>query len=397
MVGFLPLQPMFRVQGRERTHPERTIAFEFTDPEFRLVPTASFYRCVICGVAVTLAPMMSRCKIAGYALAAFLAVAAISQLLHCLSLRAERDRLGLRSRFLPSGDALRHSTVSVGCLLPTSILCFLAAGGSTATTTAALATLWPVVPAVALMSIWIVGAWWWMCSSRAFQVHELESAYRSVSHTIREKITQTTRMAHPAPAQSWRSMPNMAHEVHLFGLSASLFQTESGGLVWKKGLRALLWYYAPVSVPLAILILLPPTYIALASIASELEAPYKHELAMATLAWVSWAMPYVLIRSEIDFTSVRRREEGSPARSEVDVFSLGHADNRRVLSQYITGSGLVAMEAVVAVLAPSLMGYIDLFPAPDFPKHTETRVSANAEGIPYAKTPAAAIKESASK
>ena len=380
--------PMFRVVGQERrpSRGEATCQSDsvssrqsaWADPEFRLVPTQRYYGLVTCGVLFTIAPLLARSIPMGMLASLELVFCASFFLLYLWRVDQLRERLGNRADLvfaIPFSSDKRQAATWLLTVIPVATIAL----GFTLRTAMNLTDDWrfweveigkalPIALPIGCLLCWAGFCFIWTSISPSFKLPELEGAYRSVSQTVKEKIKQTTKSESFAPVSTWRFANNIAQDTHLYGQAVALFSVDVPGVTWKRSLRALIWYYGPVTVPCLILILTPLLVLVLQSGLDDsctivLLVPERFELALAALAWACWSMAFFIVFSEKDFGSGTAASTDRAA-SDVDVFQLGEMENRRVLREYVSDRGQLAMQILVLAITPMLMGYFGLFPEP---------------------------------
>ncbi|MDB5870656.1 MAG: hypothetical protein JWQ07_98 [Ramlibacter sp.] len=378
MFSVFPTGTMFRVFGTESephewltsvTASSKRTSF-FIDPKFRLRPTPTYFACVGLGVVITAIPLLARTTYLGMVIGLLLLLCAVLHIVAIADIGWSRVRLGNQTQLLlsvPSLQAKRHAAIWLFCLLPASAIALLMSFRGVAHIPGRLGPIQfgPAAPMLGCLLVWAGFCLIWTRFSPSFRLPELEGAYRSVSQTVKEKITQTTRRMAGEPVRNWRAARNIAQEFHLYGLAGGLFRSDIEGAVWKRGIRAFIWYYAPVTLPLAILLALPIlNLLPFPALMPASQVPERFELALAAVTWASWSMPFFIVVTESDFGGKTIHDPDLRPTSDVDVFALGEEENRKVLREYMSESGLLALQVLVLAITPMLFSYFGLFPEP---------------------------------
>lgn len=227
------------------------------------------------------------------------------------------------------------------------------------------------VPILLCILFWAIFSHIWIRYSPSFRLSELEGRYRAFGETFKEKVTHATRSKSVVTAQTWRVGNNVAQQIHLFGHAIAFFSVHIEGAVWKRSLRALVWYYAPISVPFVILMVLPILVLAqglFAYMNIPFSTPERYEFALSTVAWASWSICTFIFISERDFGNRDAYDMEPRPVVDVDVLELGDDAKRQVLKQYLADRGQVVMHILILALMPMLLTYFGLYPEPSPPE-----------------------------
>lgn len=220
------------------------------------------------------------------------------------------------------------------------------------------------IPIFALSAFWCIFAKIWMSNSPTFRLKELEGRYDELSLTVKEKITFITDRKNGGISENWQESSNFTRSIYNYALATTFFSIDYEGAMWKKSMRALPWYYAPVTVPLIIIVLLPIIGISQSDAYTGIFAydlPKKQDLALSALTWAAWAVCMFSILAERDFGASPQKITKGRYTSDVEIFQFGDPYNYEVLSTYIEDKGQSTMNAIVLVIVPLLYGYFGLF------------------------------------
>jgi hypothetical protein len=369
--------PMFQVLGREAARQggcRARTSLRFESPEFRLVPTPAYFCVTGLGVLLTFLPLLAGSVAVAGAIAAILIVLCNVQLARIWRVSQQRVRLGNRQDLLPAWPPTRakfNATMWCIYLVPatlTMVALYLRRVSEAEPNWIAgkpLVNGWLVFAAcLAMFGLWaalmaILGR-----TAPMFRIPELEGRYMSVTMTVQEKITQTTKpRRYRDPAQNWRATRNMAQATHLFGQMVVFFDVEHKTELWKKSLRSLLWYYTPATLPLVIQVLLPIMVLNAGAgpDASPMFQVDKTTLGLCAVLWACWTMCILVLLAKHDFGDSLYDSQAA-AMTDVDVIQLGDAARLQELRSHLSGQGLAIKEVWVLVVTPMLMGYLGLFP-----------------------------------
>lgn len=383
VIGFIPSGPMFRVVGKETpsnenatgAHTKSCGSVTFVNPQFRLEPTPTYFGLVSLGVLITAIPLLARTTYLGILIGLLLFLCAIWHIVGVFQIGRMRVLLGNESQLLisvPSLKEKRYAAIWLLCLLTTSAIALLLSIQNAEYSHGKMINrvqLESVVPVFGCFLLWAVFSVIWTKNSPSFRLPELEGTYTSVSQTVKEKITKTTKLRAGEPVRNWRVVRNISQEVHFYGQAACLFRSDVEGPAWRHSIRALIWYYAPVTLPLAILIVLPilylnPQLLPFSTWLSASKIPERFELGLATIAWASWSMPFFIVATERDFAETIGDDNDRRPTTDVQLFPLGEEENRRLLQEHVSGNGRLAFQVLVLALMPALFSYFGLFPEP---------------------------------
>lgn len=380
--------PMFLVVGKETNpttselvdQPVSNFTPYWQNPRFTLEPTNRFYSLVGLSAIATMVPLLARSLLMGLMVTIVLGLLGAASICRIWSFEKLRAKLGNRvdlALAAPYTHDKRQAATWLLCIVVVGVIAaFLTARGLLARP--AEMKVWEVrvgdaiplaVPMVCLI-FWYGFSKIWTRYSPGFRLPELEGAYRNVSETVKEKITVTTKSKSRVPASVWRNARNVAQEAHLYGQAVAFFSVDAAGAAWKKSLRALLWYYAPVTVPCLILFATPPLMLVLNAMIGEacsfsIHVAERHELALAALAWASWSTAFFIVLSEREYGNRAVLRTNDLVMTDADIFQFGAHENRWVLHTYISGQGQAVLQLLVLAIMPLLMGYMGLFPEPE--------------------------------
>lgn len=398
--------PLFRVVGKERSQQKVKPNRRLYDPQFSLVPTWTFYFYVGCGIVITSIPLLSRTL--WLALLASTLLFVCCGIIICQLWNIERllHRLGNRQdllRAVPHTHIKRRLSLWLLCAFPVACIeagLFITGLGKRSNAVIDLSSPSQFLHAYANeQSIWyegsalglliLLGSILWGCFSAAwmkysptFRLPELEGEYQTIGETAKEKVTQTTNKDITAPMATWRRTRNIAQQTHLAGIATAFFSVNIEGAVWKRSLRPFIWYFAPISVPLVMLLVLPQLVLAqkffanlcVSHLCIDFLVPERYEFALAAVAWALWSSCAFVFLSEKDFGNQNADDFTKILARDVDVFYLGHKANSMVLKNYLADRGQAIMQILVLALLPMLLTYFGLFPEPVVPEKPSVTV-----------------------
>jgi hypothetical protein len=379
----------------------RSVSSSRPDPNFFLIPTRGFYILVFVGMMVTCLPLLARNAFISLPVLLYLAI----RLKRCYTrYQHAQDQLVdvkfsiSKSQSHPAHVVKRSVLLEVVCLLPVTVILVAMMGPLgylwlySYQHCNAFASGWScwlsvafrpqdfaiLIPLVVFGLVWWCFAIVWTRCLRGFRLPLLDREYQTWSQTIQEIIDNVT--GSPPRGQElvdlWRSTPHVATHFQVAGQLTAFFRVENEkSPIWRRNLAATLWFFAPITVPLALLIILPISALLgdiLATSCANVDTLFacalgfhgaeRFELALASIAWAGWAMGMYIFLPERDLFKDIGNDVSARPLTEADMFDLDRLQVRHLLKENLTNTGKSAVNLLLLVMVPTLCGYFQMFP-----------------------------------
>jgi hypothetical protein len=183
------------------------------------------------------------------------------------------------------------------------------------------------------------------------------------------------------PTQSWRSFPDLSWEVNSAGTAIALFGEQDDRPIWRKSTQYIVWYFAPIVIPLCCLFLTPLIQNAIlgpASITDHTKLAY----GVNSLTWLIWSVTYFVASGGRDFTIPTANKDAGYPTSLANLLSYPNKELRRVAKEYFDGKGGATFNLLALAVVPLYMGYIGIFPGGSGPSNIPQAGTAETEKSP---------------
>lgn len=186
------------------------------------------------------------------------------------------------------------------------------------------------------------------------------------------------------PSFVWRAIPDLSREVHTAGTYEALFSEDDYERpVWSRSRLCLLWYFAPIVVPLAALFFAPllsnlgqavyANCVAGLSFLPDWMKPVENTgllgmdegskvlLGVASMVWAAWSLSFFLAMGKRDFVVPLRLAGRADLRVPATLLPFPNFDVRRGAQAFFVGTGGAAFNLLVVAIVPAYAGYLGLF------------------------------------
>lgn len=204
---------------------------------------------------------------------------------------------------------------------------------------------------------------------RHFHLPGLQSWYRRMPYAVKQLLEpslnqQTWRRRFFS--STWRTMPDIASELNTAGTYVALFSEDRRNRpIWRRSRAGLVWYFAPLIVPLSALTF-TPLLMALLPCYGGMDERTKVAYACGAVVWAAWSFCYFLYFCARDFVEPQRYSNAryGPL-SHVLLFDNMH--DRREVEAFFVGSGKTAYDALIVLVPAAFIGFLGLFSSPAGP------------------------------
>lgn len=200
--------------------------------------------------------------------------------------------------------------------------------------------------------------------STALYLPALDAWYHDRPSSVRPVIDDSTRRPSPYPTRTWRTISDMSSEVLSAGTALALFREDDDRPIWRRSTSSVVWYFAPVLIPLVVLFATPLVFNVWRG-SPGMDNTSKLMLGVASFVWAAWSVAYFVAFGERDFMSYLRRSALQPREALANTFAFPNKMTRRVAAQFFDGQGATAFQFLSFVIVPAYAGYLGLFAAPD--------------------------------
>ena len=212
-----------------------------------------------------------------------------------------------------------------------------------------------------------------------FNLPYLSGWFKDLPESVKPLVKQATTIQTRTPSSTWRSIPDVSREVHYAGIAMAMFDEDEQRPIWQRSTLCLIWYFAPIVVPLAVL-LLAPLFFNLVRGLPGLDDESKLMFGVASFVWATWSIAFFVAMGARDFMMPLRYPEGFNRGLLADVISYPNRQVRKVAATFFVGTGTTVLQMLALAIVPAYAGYLGLFGsarAEDASSRTQGQQTAN--------------------
>lgn len=161
-------------------------------------------------------------------------------------------------------------------------------------------------------------------------------------------------------SSTWRTIPDIASELNTAGTYVALFSEDRlERPIWRRSRAGLVWYFAPLIVPIAALTF-TPLMMSLLPCYSGMDERTKIAYGSGAVVWAAWSFCYFLYFCARDFIDPLRYS-GTRYGRLTKVLEFDNLRDRQEVESFFVGSGKTAYDAVIVLVPTALVGFLGLF------------------------------------
>lgn len=223
------------------------------------------------------------------------------------------------------------------------------------------------LPAIAFLAVCIVAAViyrvWLSISPSALALPSLDRWYLSRPLPARALIARVAHRPPLHPSSTWRRIPDLSFELNSAGTAIALFGEDASRPIWRRSVLYVLWYFAPVLVPLLALFVTPVLIDTFAP--SGLSNAAKLKLGLAAMLWLAWSLSFFEGAGNQDFLRGQHARDRRLPGSLADLLRYPDGEMRRVARDYFRGRGAIVFSLLALSVMPVYFDYLGLFSPTD--------------------------------
>lgn len=202
---------------------------------------------------------------------------------------------------------------------------------------------------------------------RHFQLPALQSWYQRMPEAVKRSLQPTLRQRRWRRrffSSTWRTMPDIASELNTAGTYAALFSEDRMDRpIWRRSRAGILWYFAPLIVPISALTF-TPLLMALLPCNGGMDERTKIAYSCGAVVWAAWSFCYFLYFCARDFVEPLRYSSASYGHLQ-KVLLFDNLRDRKEVEGFFVGSGKAAYDALIVFVPAAFIGFLGLFSAPE--------------------------------
>lgn len=188
----------------------------------------------------------------------------------------------------------------------------------------------------------------------------LDAWYRVLPEPAQALVRRAALVPPRFPTQSWRSFPDLSWEVNSAGMAIALFGEQDERPIWRKSTQYIVWYFAPIVVPLCSLFMAPLLQNGILG-PDSISDHTKLSYGVSSLIWLTWSITYFAASGTRDFTLPMVNRDARYPDSLASLLRYPNKELRRVASEYFEGKGAATFNLLALAVVPLYMGYIGLY------------------------------------
>jgi hypothetical protein len=195
-----------------------------------------------------------------------------------------------------------------------------------------------------------------------FELRTLDHWYQQLPDPVKAMVQRATRNAPGIPSSRWRSIPDISQEVHYAGIALALFGEDKRRPIWRRSAKCLIWYFAPIVVPLVALFAAP----LVSNIWSKwpgIDDTSKLLFGVTAFVWAGWSISYFVAMGTRDFGMALDFPHGQRHGLLAQAMAYPNHETRNTAARFFVGSGPTIFNIVVIAAVPAYAGYLGLFGA----------------------------------
>lgn len=222
---------------------------------------------------------------------------------------------------------------------------------------------------VSVYALLWVALYWHSRIAERFTLTILTDVYQALPLEARHQIDLAlpTDQVNPKPTWEWRHVIDLPYAFYLNAISLAMFKAPQAKSAFRHNLGFVVWYLAPVYLPLLALLIAPfsmdwakPQYCLDAKNIDDYfckDKSIKFCYAEAMILWAVWATTYYLMLSKKHFL---RQENPQPIYA-LAVFGLLKDSSLSEMSRYFENMGLAIAALFILSIMPIYFDYLGLF------------------------------------
>jgi len=210
---------------------------------------------------------------------------------------------------------------------------------------------------------------------RHFQLPGLQSWYGALPSTVKDLLAptlQSTGHGRRYLSSTWRTIPDIASELNTAGTYVALFSEDKRDRpIWRRSRAGVVWYFAPLIVPLGALVFTPLLMVLLPG-STGLDEGTKIAYSSGSVVWAAWSFCYFLYFCARDFVEPLRFSDMRYGHLS-SVLRFDNLRDRQEVEQFFVGGGKTVYDAVVVLVVPAFVGFMGLFQSTETTKMPEVK------------------------
>jgi hypothetical protein len=194
---------------------------------------------------------------------------------------------------------------------------------------------------------------------RDLALPSLDRWYLSRPLPARALIARVAHRTPPHPSATWRRIPDLSFELNSAGTAIALFGEDASRPIWRRSVRYIQWYFAPVLVPLVAMFATPVLLDAYAQ--GGLTNTSKLQLGLVAILWLAWALSFFEGAGNQDFLAGQHPNDRRLPKSFADLLRYPDGEVRRVAKEYFRGRGAVVFSLLALSVMPVYFDFLGLF------------------------------------
>lgn len=185
-----------------------------------------------------------------------------------------------------------------------------------------------------------------------------QSWYNDLPKVVRELVKESFDGKLKYPSMTWRSMVDLSQASLSFAMTEAFFGNKRNSGLFTLTSNWMLWYLAPILLPLISLLIAP--MVADILFQFDYKKPSNLQFGLAIIIWGFWASAYFVFIGTRDFVDAPSWNTHGQ-RALVNTVFTPKKEVHRVATEYFAGKWTVVSNLALLVLIPAYLSYIALF------------------------------------